>query len=619
MLRRSCLYFATLLNFLVANSSQNIVVFGERETENYITKCIIEISKRELFWRPTIVLKIEKEQTTNKSIFNNEVIKMLNIEEVPFIIKEDINDGTINATSANYLAINFYEDCNALTKFDINLIEDKVKYLIIIQNYSNKICRQNFKGIGKIIGKNDISFVVEKTKNVFEMYTFVPEIDPNTCVLIVRIPVKVNTCDTGKLMENNVFPVKYPSNFNKCPIKVGMSSLYPFAIIENKSYLKDNERISESQVKGVDLELIKTILNHFNATIDLYFISKVEQNALANKEFIELVLNGSLEVCAGGLYRIYGDIVDYSGVYASQKITWMYYAERFSKTWETLIPTVDGLYLFMIFYFGYSVVLYVITKFDKKAVSLMQILLFAWGSLVGSTSLLNAKTLKQKILNAGYLIMCLHLMVYMNIQLYSFFTIQDAAVTFKTNEALMKSGKVPYLQPFSKYFVNDEKYTQFANTSKDCQSFDDCAKKSNTNKGMTLVIDEFAINFQVATAVKNEARMLLPIESLLTVYYEMIIKKKHPITKKFQNLMEKVVEAGIPRKLITEAVGTTVVNKAGIAIRTLTSKSYSCQYGCTLTIGQLGGVFYVVIFGCVASTVIFLVEIVGNRRNNVVS
>lgn len=581
-----------------------------------VSSCIVQISKRELFWKPTLVMKIDKNQMKNEADFIDEMFRQLISNKMPYIAINSVENGTLNVSIANYMLVIYFKNCEAMGVIDFNDLEINIKYLFVLESFAD--CSLYFKGTEDMIAKYDISTFVKISNGDHILYTYVPDIDHETCKVNITKSLLINSCSKGKLATATAFPSKVTTNFKKCPFKVGMGSLYPFSMIENKESLNTYDPLDLNRVKGMDFEIIKIMTEYFNATLDLYYIFKEEENPYVSMEYLPLLLNGSLEACAGGLYRIYGDVVAYSGVYAGQSVMWIYSAEREIKTWENMAADIDGLYFFIAFYLCYSVVWCLIRTFDKDAFSFQNTLLYSWGALLGTTSLQDAKSFKQKVLNLVYLNMCLHLSVYISIQLYSFLTIRGPPEMFKTNEGIMKSGRTPYLNTLTKYFIKDEKYERFANTSTECDGFQDCAEVSLLRKGVTVFISGYFYPFQAATAVNDEARMLRPTENLLTVFYEMIIRKESPLVLKFQKAVVRLFEAGLTEKLFKEAIGLTVVGRAKIATQTMVTSSYACHAGCKLGLDQISGVFYVWCFGCTAAFCLFIMEIMMKRNVNAI-
>ncbi|XP_075980770.1 uncharacterized protein LOC142979622 [Anticarsia gemmatalis] len=510
------------------------------------------------------------------------------------------------------LIVIVFDTCDDVSFYDFVHTDKLNKQLIIITEPSND-CNDKLEDIAHIVDRYDITFLllnVIKDRN--KMQTFIPTIDENTCQQAVGKLTHINTCINGTLRNKKVFPSKNPTNLNKCLFKVGMATLYPFSQIENKDSLKTYDHINNSV--GCDMEIMEIVAEYFNATLDLYYIFRKEENPFGDYEFIKYLQNGSLDVCAGGLYRIYGRFVEYSGVYANQAVMWMYLAKRTDRSWESLIGKVNGLYIFVIFYISYSIIWYFICVFDGDAVSLRNTLLYGWGALIGANSLQDARTLKQKLLNLGYLVMCIHLSAYISIQLYSFLTIKGPPQMLNTNDAVMASGRVPFLKPSTKYFVSDKKYLEFANTSADCSSFVDCAEKTLQHNGLTLLLQASFFHFQSETAVRGEARVLRTAENVLTVYNEMLIRRDSPLVVKFQKIIQTLFEAGITQRLYEEAVGILVRDKADSANSNLIMSSYSCRSGCAITLVQFAGVFYLWIIGCVVSCIVFVIEVCIQRE-----
>ncbi|XP_041982460.1 uncharacterized protein LOC121735630 [Aricia agestis] len=457
----------------------------------------------------------------------------------------------------------------------------------------------------------DVTFILaDYVKGEHKFLSCIPSIKEDTCGLKESPLRQINSCRNGELEKKNmaaVFPSKIPKNYKLCPFNVGMATLFPYSMIPNKEKMKDLDRITEGN--GSDIEMVKIIAKDFNATLNLFYIFRDEKNPYLHFEFLNYLLNKTLDACAGGLYHIYGDVVAYSGLYGIQSVIWVYTVDRAIHSWQSFGHKVTDVYYFFIVYLIYSVIWTLVRKYDKNSVSFVETIVSGWGALLGTTSLQDPKSLKQKILNIAYLVMSLHLSAYIGAQIYSYLTILGPPQTYKTVEELKVSGKKPYLQKFTKYFVKDKNYEEFANTSGDCKDFRHCENTILANTGATLLLSAYLLPFQAETAINDEARVLGLQESVLTVWHEMIMRKDFAL-EKFQDIVSRLFEAGICDKLYNEAIGITVVDKAKITNKNILANSYSCTGGCEITLVQMGGAFYLWLFGCLLSLVVFLVEVV---------
>ncbi|XP_035444369.2 uncharacterized protein LOC118272126 [Spodoptera frugiperda] len=600
----------------VANGDTDLIFPEDREkgTVNFnsITDCIITITEMELYFRPTVAI-LDQDGNTTENIFKNELIDKLTAYNIPQVIIKDV------VTEENYdlylicLTVAFFDSCADIKNFDFKSIDKEMRFLIIISDYSGNNCVDTLEEIGDSVSKHAITFIIQDfVTGQNNMYTIFPKIDEKTCKEVVEKPTHINTCfNNGTVQNEEIFPIKNPNNLNRCPFRIGMATLFPFSEIPNKELLKNYDNVTE--IKGFDYEILKIIAEYFNATLETHYIYRKEENPYKDLEFTDFIKNGSLDACAGGLYRIYGDLVEYSGVYVRQGVFWVYYAERAERSWQNLVSKLDDVYFFIIFYITYSIVWCLVSSFDGQAVSLITTLIHGWGALVGATSLQDPRTKKQKFLNLLYLIMSVYSSVYVSIQFYSFLTVRGPPQMFKTNSAVMESGRTAYLKNSSKYFITDERYTKYADHSADCVSFYNCAEKTLMYNGLTLLLQANFYIFQADSAVNDEARVLRATENMLTVYNEMLIRKDSPLVAKFQKVMKRLFEAGITGRLFTEAIGISVVAKAESANSNMITSSYSCQAGCSITLMQFAGIFYAWIFGCVISCLVFVIEILSRR------
>lgn len=587
----------------------------ETNKYNTITNCIIAISNRELFFRPTVAILDQTSEGNEENAFINELIDKLTENNIPQLILKDVLNEESHDLHINSVTVAFFNTCEDVKKFDFTRVDKDMRFLIIISHSTNDGCVEKLEHIGERVSKHAVTFIIQDYQtDQNAIVTIFSKIDGNTCEEVVDKPTRINTCVNGTIEDEEIFPTKNFENLNKCPFRVGMATLFPFATIPNVESLNDYDYIDLQDIKGSDFEIMKIITDYFNATLEIHYIYRREANPYANKGWMKFLLNGSLDVCAGGLYRIYGDVVEYSGVYVRQSVFWVYYAQRADRSWENLVSKLNDVYYFFIFYITYSFVWCLISLFDRESVSLITTLLNGWGALVGATSLQDARSNKQKFLNLMYLIMCIYSSAYISMQFYSFLTIRPPPHLLKTNSDVMTSGRTPYLMNTSKYFVQEEKYTKFADTSEDCVTFDDCAEKTLKYNGLTVILQGNFYIFQAMTAVQDEARVLRATENMLTVYNEMILRKNSPLVARFQSVMQRLFEAGITRRLFNEGIGISWVAKSTSANTNMVTSSYSCQAGCSITLMQFAGVFYAWIFGCVISCLIFLIEIMIKRE-----
>ncbi|XP_052743566.1 uncharacterized protein LOC112057381 [Bicyclus anynana] len=541
--------------------------------------------------------------------------------QIPIVITDEING--VNVTKeidqGTLFSLTYSDNCEDLSKM-IDLfkeIDKVVKHFVIL----NKLCKVVIsEKLNEIQMYNVQFFVQDQEVGGFIAMTVNPEINHKSCLIEGYIKMKrVTICSNNTSKDNKIhqtlFSSSYvPFNLKKCNFSVGMATLYPYSMKKTKANLESFDPLLIEDINGSDVELIKIIASYFNATLNLHYVYRNEENPYFDSDYLKFVINGSLDACAGGLYKIYGNIVSYSGIYSTQAIVWVYSVERSTRSWQTLVGKTHGLYVFLIFYILHSIVWWIVCKFDDEAVSMKDTLLYSWGALVGATSVPDARTVKQRVLNILYLIMGLYLSSYVSCQIYSYLTIDEPPSHYDTVEQLNASDKTAYLVPVSKYFVKDVKYETMANMSRDCVNFKDCEHKLIENKGSTVLIDGHLPALQARTAVNDEARVLRVTDEILTIYHEMILRKDSPFVKSYVKVTQRLYESGICRKLYDEAIGILLVDKAKIANKNILSNSYSCTVGCKITLLQLAGIFYIWIFGCILSCIIFVIEILINRE-----
>lgn len=588
-----------------------VAVINEFES---ITECVITLSGL-LNMSPTFTILKQKDEDNKENEFIEQLVKSLAKHKTPQAILEDVtnHDEDSHDLYINSLTAVFFGSCEEAIQFDYKNL-NKIKYLIVISDSTSNDCGKILKAIKETVGEFDVTFIIQDfSSDINKIYTIFPYKDINTCEMVHKL-THINTCTNSTLESAEVFPMKTPTNYNKCPLRVGMATLFPFSTIKDHNLLKSYDPLEESQIKGSDLEMLKVISKHFNASLELHYINRSEENPYVDTELLKFLFNDSLDICAGGLYRIYGDVVAYSGIYSRQDVLWIYYGQRSERSWENLIRKMYSSYIFIIFYFTYSIIWYFICLFDGNSVSFTNTLLYGWGGLVGATSIQEPRSAKQKVINLMYLILCIFLSAFVSIQLYSYLTIQVPPQLFKTNDEVMESGRVAYLKPITKYFNRDEKYLKFADKSQDCSSFMDCANKTIQYNGLTVVLQSYFYIVQAMTTVDDEARILRASENVLTVFNEMLIRKNSSLVVKIQKIIPRLFEGGITRKQFIEAIGLSVVDKAGIANANTITNSYSCQAGCKITLKQIAGAFHIWLFGCGLSCFFFVIEVLSKRK-----
>ncbi|XP_050348167.1 uncharacterized protein LOC126772032, partial [Nymphalis io] len=533
------------------------------------------------------------------------VIKTNKLYEIPQTA--EINESTM-------MIVVYLKSCNELRIIENLFVDIKFKYIIIVDMFLRDNCYYVVKTKLSEFNSYDVTFITADRKTgKYNLLTAIPEIDSATCNTTKMVEIKlINGCTNGTLDEkklNHVFPVKAPSNLKLCNFNVGMATRFPYSVTNNKDSLKD---LDNAEFYGADVEIMKIMANRFNGTLKLFYTKINEYDPILRKILVEYFKNGTLDACAGGIYRVYGDEVSYSGIYSRQSIFWIYTVERDRRTSQSLILKMNGVYIFLIIYQCYVILWNLICKFDRQTTSINDSFVYGWGALFGGAGLQDARSLKQKFLNIVYLIACLHLSAYVSTQIYYYLTIDRPPHFFTTIDELISSGRIPYLISDQKYFVDDRKYIAFANTSRECDTFTICEELILKNKGSTIIVDGQLAPLQSSSAVKDEAKVLRVPEDILVVYHEMVLRRSSPLVDKFQEYTQRLFEAGICQKLYVDAIGITVVDRAKIATQNILSNSYSCTVGCEITLSQLSGVFCIWMGGCCLSCFVFIFEILMN-------
>lgn len=620
-MKKMSLFFLIVMALYINFSSgyiTDIENIPSRPSVSSVADCIVEIMSSVLF-NPTVIMIQNEDSVGNENNVTNEIIEHFQEHGLAIIVITPENlEETKEVLVENYdvVVIAHFENCSSLFDYDVEIFFNTWKYLVILSNFEDECKYINTKITGKSGNssiKNDVTFIAnDYNDNITKFLTFIPEIDDQTCGYSSEIkPTQINACIDGILMNKEVFPTRRPTNFKKCPFNVGVSHMFPFGLISER--LEDLSPLQTAS--GSDVAIVKTLADHMNLTLKLFYVTKDEKSAFRTN-VIKYMLNGSLNACIGGHYRVFGNIIDYSGIYNRQALVWIYPVHREDRNWQTLLEKLNGFYVFFIFYIFYATIWYAVSRFDDRATCLKDTLFYCFGALIGCASLQEAYTLKQRLLNIVYLYMCLHLSAYISVQFYSFLTIQGPPEILKTNEEIMSSGRTAYLNNDTKYFTTDAKYLAFARTSNDCLTFEHCAKKILQHNGVTLILDAHFSLFQLETAVNGEASVLRATDNVLTVYHEMLLSRNSPVVWDFQRGVTKLFEAGICDHLFMEAVGLTVVSKAESASKSAMGNSYSCGEGCPITWLQTGGAFYAWGLGCGLSVSVFVLEVLSKRERN---
>ncbi|XP_063537516.1 uncharacterized protein LOC134746872 [Cydia strobilella] len=591
-----------------------IIEFEEAEkshlNDESLIECVVDLTQITIIFSPTILILESDTDDNYYDIFFKKMIETFAKRDIPITIQDkgnhDVNQ-TLDVYVGNVIVIVHFENSQTLFDFEIYRTDKRVKYLVIISELIDDLKLQAF--VRRYMDR-DITFIIPDPKaDKYYVITFPPTMNEKTCEPVEKFePNIINICLNGTLETDVIFPELIKANFRNCTLRVGMATVFPFSKIPNEHKLKNYELIP--QIEGSDVEIIKIIADYFNASIIWHYLDSTDSSS----DLPNFFLNGSLDLSAGGLYRIYGDRVSYSGIYAMQAVIWIYAAHRPGRSWVNLVHKLNEIYFFDIFYLLYSITSYCFRKYDNEKCFFRDIILYSWGALVGTSSLPEPKSFKHKMLDVFYLILCMFVSSYMNIQLVSFLTIDGPSISFKTNEDVINSGRIPYLHPIKKYFIQESKYLAFANTSKDCGDFFDCSVKVLESDGVTVILDEYFYLLQASTAVKDEAKILRATHRIITVYQEILVKKDSLIVTGSQKVLERLFEAGICNHLFRQAIGITVVAKANSANQVALSNSYSCLSGCAITLSQVGGLFYFWAFGCVLSVSAFLIEIMWKRQ-----
>ncbi|CAK1550392.1 unnamed protein product [Leptosia nina] len=560
-----------------------------------LAQCLVLAAKNSLMYKPTIVIKLATEdRDTRKSSLIDTIIEKTHSSGIPVVGNNDIAIASIGDYSHTHIFI--IDECEEIS--NINFKDDHVKFLIVFLNDIDN-CKRKLR-LNEDLINEDVTILYPIDNEHFIFMSAVFQINETICRVSEEVNFEIiNSCVGGSLTsDDNIFPKKIIKDLKRCPLNAGIGELYPYMNFKSETGKYENlNSIMESDIKGSDVKLLKLISEYFNATVKFFYIYKEPENPYTDTEFVKLLLNGSLDICAGGLYRIFGDVVEYSGVYTRQAVVWAYSVGREPRSWQSFMAKVNGLYIFLIFYAVHIFIWKVICRMDRQVFSFKQTLLLSWGALIGASSLDDARTIKQKLVNGMYLILSLHLSAYISVQLYSYLTIQSPPQMYKSIDDLMGAGVKPYLKPASKYFIKDRKYERIANTSGDCDNFRHCQEVILEKKGTTILIDGYMPIYQVATAVNDEARVIQMHGDILFIYHEMILRKGIYFGPSLRQVLLHLFEAGICKRLYDEAIGLLLTDKARFAAKNVMSNSYSCLAGCKITLRQSAGAFYIWIFG----------------------
>ncbi|XP_061719391.1 uncharacterized protein LOC133526695 [Cydia pomonella] len=313
-----------------------IIKFEEVEksplNDESLIECVVDLTQITIIFSPTILI-LESDTDDKDDIFYSKIIETFAKRDIPITIQDkdnhDVNQ-TLDVYDGNVIVIVNFENSEALFDFEIEPTDKRVKYLVIISDITEDLKLQAF--VQRYIDR-DITFIIPDPKDEKHyVITFPKTMNDKTCQLMEKFePNIINICLNGTLDKEVIFPELIKANFRNCSLRVGMATMFPFSKIPNEHELKNYDLIPE--IEGSDVEIIKIIANYFNASIIWHYLRREQQNPYTNTEYTEFIFNGSVDVSAGGLYRIYGDRVSYSGIYTMQAVIWIYAAHRPGRSW----------------------------------------------------------------------------------------------------------------------------------------------------------------------------------------------------------------------------------------------------------------------------------------------
>jgi hypothetical protein len=419
----------------------------------------------------------------------------------------------------------------------------------------------------------------------------------------------------------DLFPVKIRKRFNRCPMK---------AVVRDgrgilATYYPKGKNSSGIDVRGFEMDLLRIILQQINMT----FVHvptpegfKLWEGSVNN--LVTAMIAKEVYIALGRVTRnlsLY-NFFDLTNSYLTTRIRWYVPCSVKYQRWSSIFRILSvELWIILIISIVFAAIL--TTVFGQHSCTselqgyktLTCSLTNVWAVILGVSVSMMPRTPSLRLLFLAWVLFCVAFSTVFQAFLTTFLTDPGYKTPIQNMDELLASGiKLAYVPEYGPILqIGDEtKVSNMRRKFLNCPTYTVCADWARYQKNISIFILDINAEFLFATGEylgENSKPMVCSLEDGVIIPYSQTMMMFHedPLMKRFNEIIDRVVEAGLYNHWMSLLFNKYKIISRKIAIVQALDEYYN------FNLYHMQTAFYLLLMGWCFSVICFLFEVLYNR------
>lgn len=452
--------------------------------------------------------------------------------------------------------------------------------------------------------------------NAITIHSWFPFSGKNCANSFVRETNIVNECHNGIFLDPAaLFPNKVPRNMHNCTVKV-RAVIWPPFIIQPKLVTDRND---VNFTKGIEILILKTIANVANFTI-VYSLSDKEQDwgylgrNRSSTGMMRSILDEEVDIGIGALAPMLNrhQYFDTSVPYLFDSTTWCIPHSSPLPKWKSLLIVFQSTTWILLFtsYFFITFAMKLLSLNNQKQTptyykSVTSTLLVNFAILLGLTVKTLPKPTKIRLLLILWVLVSLNLNSAYQSSLISVLTQPNYEKQIEEFDELIQKYNIGLVPPTFKFLGNYGRESLDKRSWVLCDNVKRCLDRTAYDKDLIIGLPRMYMVYVSKTYVskRGEALVYWSKDNIVSYPIEMIMVKGFYLLKRINQLVDKILEAGLISKWTNDF------------LKFKRKKDFSEEDDLDdgdviLTVKHLEGAFIILLYGLGLASFVFVLEII---------
>ncbi|PSN37023.1 Ionotropic receptor 630 [Blattella germanica] len=454
---------------------------------------------------------------------------------------------------------------------------------------------------------------IDEKDIALNIYTWIP-FEGNTCEKVDKIVLLNQWIDTsgGQFLRNvTLYPFSLPKDFHECPLIVGALGTEPYVIVDKNP---NQGNINQSQeLNGLGINLLHTFAKKYNFALSFSPYESVMSTERV-EQLITLSLNDEIHIAGGsialGISTLrFGDVSD---IIIYDQFRYLVPCPlpigKLSRLLKTFTRTVWLSLLLVLILSSFLIVLHSnnLTQEYQMFSNFSYCLYSNWAVLLGISAPAIPVCSRNRQFFALYVWYCFAINLVFQTYFVTYLVEPGYDKGLETLEELRLS-KITYgYYAVADILISTQDSINFKNVAfsvKECFDLFTCTEEVMFERS-TATITSYSLPWYVAKkrGVLNVDKVICFVnENSTFAWFGFFFRRGSPLRKLLNEHIQRVIEGGLQEKYESEVEHEALLSAENMYVG---DEMYS-----VFTLANIWPIFFILIFGCLASVCVFLGEV----------